>query len=122
LTSIGFTEQPVLALAKRLDEVFLPGIPDAIVMHRGSPALLLLKRLRDEAHRFAISYNRKVRTKRTVKSALDDVPGVGPARRDLLLKTFGSVDRIRRLSAQELAAVRGVNVKLAETILSVLNA
>lgn len=117
LKFLGFTDQPVLALAKRLEEVFLPKVSTPIVINRSSPALILLKQLRDEAHRFANTYGRKVRTKRTIKSALDDVPGIGPSKRDLLLKTFGSVDKIKQLSAEELTKVKGVNTKFAEQIL-----
>jgi excinuclease ABC subunit C len=117
LTYLGFKEQPVLALAKRLEEVFLPGLSDSIVINRSSPALLLLKQLRDEAHRFAITYGRKVRKKRTIKSALDGIAGVGPAKRELLLKTFGSVDRIKNSSVDELTKIKGISSRLAETIL-----
>jgi len=117
LAFLGFKEQPVLALAKRLEEVFLPGVSDAIVINRSSPALILLKQVRDEAHRFAITYGRKVRKKRTIKSALDDIPGIGPAKRELLLKTFGSVDRIKQSSVDELTKIKGISPKLAKTIL-----
>ncbi len=120
LTFLGFKEQPVLALAKRLEEVFLPGVSDSVVINRSSPALILLKQLRDEAHRFAITYGRKVRTKRTIKSALDDVRGIGPAKRELLLKKFGSVDRIRRASVEELTKIKGISPNLAEKILRAL--
>lgn len=117
LKSLGFELQPIISLAKRLEEVYLPGQSGPITISKSSPALILLKRIRDEAHRFAITYNRKVRTKRTVKSALDDVPGIGPAKRALLLTTFGSVDRIKQLSVDDLAAVKGITRKLAERIL-----
>ncbi len=121
LKSLGFEKQPVLALAKRLEEVFVPGVGDSIIINRSSPALLLLKQLRDEAHRFAITYGRKVRSKRTIKSALDDIPGIGPAKRQLLLQTFGSVSAIRKLSADDLTVIKGINKKLAETILKHLS-
>ena len=117
LKALGLSEQPAIGLAKRLEEIFLPGLSDPIVISRSSPALMLLKQVRDEAHRFAITYNRKVRTKRTVKSVLGDIKGVGPAKQTLLLKTFGSVERIRGLSVEDLSAVRGINAALAETIL-----
>jgi len=121
LKVLGLSEQPAIGLAKRLEEVFLPGLSDPIVISRSSPALMLLKQVRDEAHRFAITYNRKVRTKRTVKSVLGDIKGVGPAKQTMLLKTFGSVDQIRKLSIEELSAVKGINAALAETILAALN-
>ncbi len=78
---------------------------------------MLLKQVRDEAHRFAVTYNRKVRTKRTIKSALDGIPGIGPARRELLLKEFGSVKRIKGASVEELTRLKGITVTLAERIL-----
>ncbi len=121
LAFLGFDDQPVLALAKRLEEVFLPGTSDSIVINRSSPALILLKQLRDEAHRFAITYGRKVRTKRTIKSALDDIPGIGPAKRELLFKTFGSVDRIKQSSVDELTKIKGISPKLAQQILRALS-
>lgn len=116
LASLGFETQPIISLAKRLEEVFLPGMSEPITIPRSSPALLLLKRIRDEAHRFAITYNRKVRTKRTIKSALDDIPGIGPAKRESLLRTFGSVARIKELSVEELTAAKGISPKIAETV------
>ena len=116
LQSLGFVQQPIISLAKRLEEVYLPGRSDPVTIPRSSPALLLLKQIRDEAHRFAITYNRKVRTKRVIKSALDDIPGIGPAKRELLLKTFGSVKRIREASVEQLTAVKGITPKLAERI------
>ena len=120
LKSLGFELQPIISLAKRLEEVFLPGQSDPMTISKSSPALILLKRIRDEAHRFAITYNRKVRTKRTIKSALDDVPGIGPAKRALLLTTFGSVERIKKLTVDELASVKGITRKLAEKILQTI--
>jgi excinuclease ABC subunit C len=120
LKSLGFDGQPVIGLAKRLEEVFLPELSDAITIPRGSPALMLLKRIRDEAHRFAIEYNRKVRQKRTIKSQLDDIPGIGPAKRAALLKQFGSVKRIGEASLKEIAAVKGITPQLAERIKTAL--
>ncbi|MCK4301798.1 MAG: excinuclease ABC subunit C, partial [candidate division Zixibacteria bacterium] len=117
MTALGFADQPVIGLAKRLEEVFIPTVSDPITIDRRSPALMLLKQVRDEAHRFAITYNRKVRTKRTIKSALDGIPGIGPARRELLLKEFGSVKRIKEASVEELTRLNGITVALAERIL-----
>ncbi|RKX23822.1 MAG: excinuclease ABC subunit C, partial [Candidatus Zixiibacteriota bacterium] len=116
LKSLGFDTQPVIGLAKRLEEVFVPLLSDPITIPRGSPALILLKRIRDEAHRFAITYNRKVRTKRTIKSVLDEIPGIGPARRAALLKKFGSVKRIREASVEEIAEVKGITEVLAKSV------
>jgi len=117
LHSLGFNDQLVLGLAKRLEEVYLPNRSDPLTIPKSSPALMLLKRLRDEAHRFAIEYNRKVRTKRTLKSALDDIPGIGPAKRVQLLKKFGSVSRIKRTPADKLAETPGITPVLAKKIL-----
>ena len=117
MTALGFADQPVIGLAKRLEEVFVPSVSDPITIDRRSPALMLLKQVRDEAHRFAVSYNRKVRSKRTIKSALDGVPGIGPARRSLLLKEFGSVKRIKEAAVEDLTRLKGITVALAERIL-----
>ncbi len=117
----GLNDQLIIGLAKRLEEVFLPGISAAITIDRRSPALYLLKQVRDEAHRFAISYNRNVRKKRTIKSRLDDIPGVGPARRQSLLKEFGSVKKIKEATVDELTRLKGINEQLAEAILKSLN-
>jgi len=120
LASLGMKEQSIISLAKRLEEVYLPGRSDPVTIPKYSPALLLLKRIRDEAHRFAITYNRKVRSKRTITSALDGIAGVGKARRELLLREFGSVDRIRQATADDLARVKGISRSLAEKILKAL--
>lgn len=120
LKYLGFPEQPVVALAKRLEEVFIPGLADPVTISKSSPALILLKQVRDEAHRFAISYGRKVRSKRTVRSQLDDIPGIGPARRQALISRFGSIDNIRKLTVEELTALKGINRGLAERILDAL--
>ncbi len=117
LHQLGFTDQLVIGLAKRLEEVFVPEVKDSIVISRSSPALMLLKQLRDEAHRFAIEYNRNVRSKRTITSQLDNIRGIGPARREALLKKFGSVKRIREATPEQLAELPGINAKMADTIL-----
>ncbi|MBK7143522.1 MAG: excinuclease ABC subunit UvrC [bacterium] len=122
LMSLGFDKQMIISLAKRLEEVYLPDLSEPITIPKSSPALNLLKRIRDEAHRFAITYNRKVRTQRTIKSALDDIPGVGPAKRQLLLTEFGSVERIRKLSVEDLTQIKGITPKLAQAILQKLTA
>jgi excinuclease ABC subunit C len=117
----GLSEQLVIGLAKRLEEVFLPGLSAAVTIDRRSPALYLLKQVRDEAHRFAVTYNRSVRTKRTITSKLDGIPGVGPSRRQMLLKRFGSVKKIKAATVGELTQLKGINEKLAELILRKLN-
>lgn len=121
LKKLNLDDLPVIGLAKRLEEVFIPSISDPIVIKKTSPALILLKRIRDEAHRFAITFNRKVRTKRTIKSALDDIKGIGPAKRQLLLKTFGSVERIKQAKPEELSSIKGITPELADLILKLLS-
>jgi excinuclease ABC subunit C len=121
LKYLGFEDQPVIGLAKRLEEVFVPNTADSLTISKSSPSLLLLKQVRDEAHRFAITYNRKVRSKRTIKSELDKIPGIGPTKSHALLKKFGSITRIKSATAEKLAEVQGINLKLANSILSELN-
>lgn len=116
LDSLGFADQAIISLAKRLEEVYIPQQSDPITIPKASPGLILLKRIRDEAHRFALTFNRAVRSKRTIQSALDGIPGVGPAKREALLRAFGSVEQIRHKSPDELAQVRGITRKLAEAI------
>jgi excinuclease ABC subunit C len=106
----GFPEQALLGLAKRIEEVFLPGRSDPILLSMHSPALKLLQHIRDEAHRFAITFQRSQRTVTVASSWLDSVPGIGPAKRSLLLQQFGSVTRLRQASEPELAAVLGTRL------------
>jgi excinuclease ABC subunit C len=109
---------PAVGLAKRLEEVYVPGQPDPLQIPRGSEALFLLQHLRDEAHRFAITYHRKKRERRALASPLDDVRGVGPARKKALLRRFGSLARLSRASTEEIAATPGVGPALADEISS----
>jgi len=108
----------VVSLAKRLEEIFVPGRQESILLPRNSQALYLVQRIRDEAHRFAVTYHRNVRQKATVKSQMDSVPGIGPTRRKALIRVFGSVRGIKAASPDEIAAVPGMNRKLAETVKS----
>jgi excinuclease ABC subunit C len=110
------------SLAKREEEVFLPGQPDCLRLSRRSPSLRLLQRIRDEAHRFGLAYNRTRRTKRTITSELLNIPGVGPRRRRLLLERFGSLAGVRSASVSELAAVPGFSSRLAQRVLEHLQA
>ncbi|CAN5277909.1 excinuclease ABC subunit UvrC [soil metagenome] len=96
---------PVIGLAKRLEEVYLPGVADPVVIPRGDDALYLLQRVRDEAHRFAITYHRILRGRRMTGSILDGIPGIGPTRKKGLLRRFGSIKRMREASEQDLAEV-----------------
>ncbi len=102
LNELGIEEQPIIGLAKRLEEVFLPGFSDPQNIPKRSAALRLLQQIRDESHRFAITYHRKLRQRRIMKSPLDDIPGIGPKRKEHLLKTFGSLKRIAKASETDL--------------------
>ena len=116
LDELGIRKQPIIALAKRLDEVFMPNTPDAQNIPKDSAALRLLQRIRDESHRFAVTFHRSLRSKRTLSSELDEIPGVGPMRRQLLLKQFKSVENIRAADLKDLKNVDGISESLAETI------
>jgi excinuclease ABC subunit C len=118
---LGFGHIPMVSLAKREEEVFLPGRSESLRLSRRSPSLRLLQRARDEAHRFGVAYNRKRRTTRTITSELLNIPGVGPNRRRLLLERFGSLAGVRSASVSELATVPGFSTRLAERILTHLH-
>lgn len=107
---------PIVGLAKENEELFLPKQSLPVILDRDSQALYLVQRVRDEAHRFAVTFHRQKRAKSTIKSALDDVAGIGPKRRKALITQFGSVKRIREASVEEIAAVDGINQALAEQI------
>ncbi|MCC6618929.1 MAG: excinuclease ABC subunit C, partial [Chloroflexi bacterium] len=116
LDGLDITDIPLAGLAKRFEELYLPGRSDPIVLPRRSQALYLVQRIRDEAHRFAITYHREVRGRRALHSELDDIEGIGPGRKKALLKRFGSVRRIREASLDEVAGVRGISRDLAERV------
>ena len=107
---------PHIGLAKRLEEVYFPGRPDPLLIPRASEALFVLQHIRDEAHRFAIRYHRQKRAKRALVSPLDEVPGVGPARKKALLKRFGSLARMRDATTDEIAGTPGIGPELAHAI------
>jgi excinuclease ABC subunit C len=113
----GFPELPIVSLAKREEEVFLPAHSESLRLPRRSPSLRLLQRARDEAHRFGLAYNRKRRTQRTITSELLTIPGVGPTKRRRLLERFGSLAGVKSASVAELASVPGFSVRQAERIL-----
>jgi excinuclease ABC subunit C len=122
LAALGIDDVSVCGLAKRLEEVWLPGQDYPVIMSRSSEGLYLLQRVRDEAHRFAITYHRAKRGKAATTSALDSVPGLGPARRAALLKAFGSVKAMSAATPDEIAsAVPGIGPKLAETVVAALH-
>jgi excinuclease ABC subunit C len=116
-TRLGLAELPMISLAKREEEVFLPGRSESLRLPRRSPSLRLLQRARDEAHRFGLAYNRKRRTQRTITSELLTIPGVGPRKRRQLLERFGSLAGVKSASVAELASLPGVSTRLAERIL-----
>jgi excinuclease ABC subunit C len=120
LAAAGAPAIPVVALAKRLEELWRPGDARPVMLPRGSDALYLVQQLRDEAHRVAIGYQRRRRSRAVTTSALDAVPGIGPARRRALLERFGSLAAIRRASAEDLAEVPGVSRTLADAIVAAL--
>ena len=122
LAELGIDDVAVCGLAKRLEEVWLPGEEYPVILPRSSEGLYLLQRVRDEAHRFAIAYHRAKRGKAATTSALDDVPGLGPARRKALLKQFGSVRKLGAASIEEITAVPGIGTRLAATISATLGA
>ncbi len=107
---------PAVGLAKRLEEVYLPGRPEPLSIPRSSEALFVLQHLRDEAHRFALAYHRRKRERRAMASPLDEIPGVGPGRKRVLLRRFGSLARLRRASQEEIAATPGIGPQLARQI------
>jgi excinuclease ABC subunit C len=116
LQDLGLDYIPAVGLAKQAEEVYQTDSLHPLVLDQTSPALHTLQRIRDEAHRFAITYHKKLRTKRTIQSVLDTIPGIGPTIRTSLLKTLGSARRVRESSVAELAAVPKVTPKLAQKI------
>ena len=111
---------PIVGLAKQEEEIFTPGREESIMLPRHSQGLFLVQRVRDEAHRFGITYHRQLRGKTAVRSSLDDIEGIGPKRRRALLQKFGSIEAIRQASVDELAAVPGMNKRAAQMIKDML--
>jgi excinuclease ABC subunit C len=120
LDELGITDVALCGLAKRLEEVWVPGEDYPVILQRSSEGLYLLQRVRDEAHRFAITQHRRRRSKGMTASVLDDVPGLGPARKKMLLTHFGSVKRLKAASVEEIASVRGMGDKTAEAVVAAL--
>ncbi|TFV88593.1 excinuclease ABC subunit UvrC [Blastococcus sp. CT_GayMR16] len=116
LAELGIVDVAVCGLAKRMEEVWLPGDNDPVILPRTSEALYLLQRVRDEAHRFAITYHRQKRSTSMLVSMLDDVPGLGDTRRKALMKQFGSLKRLRAATVEELMAVPGIGRRTAEAV------
>ena len=123
LEDLGLEDEiPVASLAKRFEEVYVPGESDPIRIPRQSEALYLLQRLRDEAHRFAISYHRELRGKRMTKSALDDIPGLGPTRKKRLVKELGGVGAVKQADLDTLRALPWLPDKVADAVFDKLHA
>jgi len=116
MNELGFQSVPVASLAKENEEIFIPGKSEAVILDRSSSGLRLLQRVRDEAHRFAITYHRKVHKRQSFASALDVIPGIGPSRKRALLKQFGSVQAIRDAGEDELASINGITISLAKKV------
>jgi excinuclease ABC subunit C len=111
-----FGRVPAVGLAKQEEEIFFPHKSDPLILPRHSQGLYLVQRIRDEAHRFGITAHRARRSKQGLASQLDSIPGIGPTRRKALLKHFGSMDKIREATLEELAAVKGMNTGAAESV------
>lgn len=116
IRGLGLAELPVVSLAEREEEIFIPHQSKSIVLDRDSAALKLIQRIRDEAHRFAITYHRKLRSKRNLVSVLDHVEGIGPKRRQELWKAFKTLDAMKAATVEELADVEGMNYAAAQTL------
>ncbi|HNN48597.1 MAG TPA: excinuclease ABC subunit UvrC, partial [Marmoricola sp.] len=122
LDALGIDDIPVCGLAKKLEEVWLPDDPDPVILPRSSEGLYLLQRIRDEAHRFAISHHRSRRSRTMVESFLDDIPGLGEVRRKSLIRHFGSMRALRAASSGDIAEVPGIGVHTAKAISDALSA
>ena len=116
LSDLGLSEQPIIGLAKKEEEIFLVGKEESLNLPNHSGALQLLQRIRDEAHRFAVSYHRKLRSRRLTHSMLDNIKGVGKKRRQALLRHFGSLEKIKKARINELTEVEGISSKTARKI------
>jgi len=121
MDELGVENVTTVSLAKRMEEVFVPGESEPIQIPRTSEALYLLQQIRDEAHRFAVSYHRLKRAKKMTQSALDGIPGLGETRRKKLLREFGSVKRVREASLEEISAVRGIPASVAQAVFAALH-
>ena len=113
---LGINDIPLSSVAKQNEEIFVPYEKDPIILPKNSQGLFLVQRARDEAHRFAITFHRERRSKKSVKSTLDLVPGIGPKRKRMLIRRFGSVAGIREASLEDVAAVPGMTVTAARAV------
>jgi len=117
LKALNLDNLPTIGLAKQFEHIFAPGKSEPIILSKNNPALRLIQRVRDEAHRFALNYHRKLRSKDLTHSVLDEIPGIGPKRKQALLSHFGSIEKIQEASLDELLAVKGMTHRIAESIL-----
>ena len=122
LAELGISDIALCGLAKRLEEVWLPDNKDPIIFPRHSEGLYMLQKIRDEAHRFAITFHRSKRSKVMLESLLDDIPSLGDVRRSALLEKFGSVAALKKASIEEISAVPGIGERTAQTIVEALQA
>jgi excinuclease ABC subunit C len=116
MRNLGLAHVPLAGLAKQNEELFVQDLAEPIVLPRTSQALYLVQRIRDEAHRFAITYHRQVRTGRTLRSQLDDIPGIGPKRKKALIRRFGSLRAIAAATVDDLTQVEGISREIAERV------
>ena len=116
MRNLGLAHVPLAGLARQNEELFVQDQAEPIILPRTSQALYLVQRIRDEAHRFAITYHRQVRAKSAIQSALDTVPGIGPKRKRALLRKFGSVKGVREATVEEIATTVGFTKTLAEKL------
>ena len=113
---MGLAHIPTIALAEEFEHIFVEGEDDPLILPENSEALYLVQRVRDEAHRFALSFHRTLRSKKNLRSVLEDIPGIGKSRRLALLKTLGGLEGIKRASLEELTVVPGMNKKAAQAV------
>ena len=113
---MNLTHIPIIGLAKEFEEIYLPNTKRPIIIPKNNKALHLLQQVRDESHRFAITYHRKLRSKNISASSLDDIAGIGKKRKVALLKEFETIDNIKKASIDELAKIDGMNQKTAENV------
>ena len=121
LKALHLDNLPTIGLAKQFEHIFVPGKSEPIILQKNNPALHLIQRVRDESHRFAVNYHRKLRSKDLTHSVLDEIPGIGPKRKQALLSSFGSIEKIQEASLDELLAVKGMTHRIAEHILKHLS-
>jgi excinuclease ABC subunit C len=122
LAALGITRLPVIGLAKQFEEIYTANVPGMFRLEKNSPALHLIQRLRDEAHRFANNYHRTLRQRRIQESVLDEFPGLGEKKKLALLQRFGSIQRLRQAGVEEIASAPGIGMKLAASLQAFLAA